>query len=148
MHLLTAFRIAGVTGQSSLGRQLPIIVCIMQDGASEWILRCNLQGRYKDFLQRPCSAVFMAVLCNRAGHYIFALWFLLSIYLFFIPRLISAVADWCLPYLHTWCGLNANLGCRSETCCMRLAENTGRKNRQKCAICAPSHNFVGLCLRN
>ena len=33
----------------------------------------------------------------------------------------------CLPYFHTWCGLSANLGCRSETCCTRLAENTGRK---------------------
>jgi len=31
---------------------------------------------------------------------------------------------------------------------MRLAENAGRKNRQKFAICAPSHNFVGLYLRN
>jgi len=38
-------------------------------------------------------AVFMAALCIRAGHYIFAMWFLSSIYLFF-PRLISAVADW------------------------------------------------------
>jgi len=28
--------------------------------------------------------------------------------------------------LHTWCGLSANLECRSETCCTRLAENTGR----------------------
>ena len=32
----------------------------------------------------------------------------------------------CLPYFRTWCGLSANLGCRSETCCTRLAENTGR----------------------
>jgi len=31
---------------------------------------------------------------------------------------------------------------------MRLAENIGRKNRQKIAICAPSHNFVWLYLRN
>ena len=40
--------------------------------------------------------LFMAALCNRAGHYIFALWFLsifLSCYIFF-PRLISAAADW------------------------------------------------------
>jgi len=36
----------------------------------------------------------------------------------------------CLPYFHTWCGLSANLGCRSETCCTRPAENAGRKNRQ------------------
>jgi len=37
-----------------------------------------------------------AALCNRAGHYIFALWFL-SIYLlsfFFVPRLILAATDW------------------------------------------------------
>jgi len=33
--------------------------------------------------------------------------------------------------LHTWCGLSANLGCKSETCCMRLAENAGRKNDAK-----------------
>ena len=39
------------------------------------------------------NVVIMAALCNRAGHYIFALWFLLSsIYLFF-PHLISAVTD-------------------------------------------------------
>jgi len=37
----------------------------------------------------------------------------------------------CLPYFHTWCGLSANLGCRSETCCTRLAENTGRKKVAK-----------------
>jgi len=36
------------------------------------------------------SYLFMAALCNRCGHYIFALWFL---YLFF-PRLISAAAGW------------------------------------------------------
>jgi len=38
--------------------------------------------------------LFMAALWNRAGHYIFVLWFLLSFSLFFFPRLISAVADW------------------------------------------------------
>jgi len=47
----------------------------------------------------------MAALCSRCGHYIFALWFLLSIFFFFsvklqltnssfFPHLISAVADW------------------------------------------------------
>ena len=29
--------------------------------------------------------------------------------------------------IYTWCGLSANLECMSETCCTRLAENTGRK---------------------
>jgi len=37
----------------------------------------------------------------------------------------------CLPYFHTWCCLSANLGCRSETCCTRLAANTGRKKIAK-----------------
>jgi len=39
----------------------------------------------------------MAALLHRAGHYIFAVWFLsifLSIFLSFFPRLISAAADW------------------------------------------------------
>ena len=39
--------------------------------------------------------LFMVALCNRADHYIFMLWFvLLSFYLSFFPRLISAAADW------------------------------------------------------
>jgi len=62
-------------------------------------------------------------------HYIFILSFVLSF--FFFPRLMSAVADWMWPYLHTWCGLSANLRCRSETCCTRLAANTGRKKSSK-----------------
>jgi len=50
----------------------------------------------------------------------------------FFPRLISAVGEWMFAiYFHTWCGLSANSGCRSETCCTRLAENTGRKKSQK-----------------
>ena len=36
-----------------------------------------------------------------------------------------------LPYFHTWCGLSANLRCKSETCCTRLAENTGHKKVAK-----------------
>ena len=30
-------------------------------------------------------------------------------------------------YFHTWCGISANLECRSETCCTRLAGNARRK---------------------
>jgi len=40
----------------------------------------------------------------------------------FVPCLISAAVDWMSTILHTWCGLSANLGCRSEMGCMRLAE--------------------------
>ena len=64
----------------------------------------------------------------------------------FFPRLISDVADWMsviLPHM-LCCGLSTNLRCRSETCCARLTGNAGLKNRQKVAIWAPSHNFVGL----
>ena len=43
----------------------------------------------------------MVAFWNRADHYIFALWFLLS---FFFPRLISAVADW-MSAMHAWRGL-------------------------------------------
>ena len=67
----------------------------------------------------------MAALRSRCGHYIFALWFLLSF--FFFPRLISAVADWMSAILPHKCELSANLECRSEMCRMRLAENTGCK---------------------
>jgi len=39
---------------------------------------------------------------------------------------------WCaVKKLLTHSTLSANLGCRSETCCMRLAENTGRKKSPK-----------------
>jgi len=54
---------------------------------------------------------------------------------FFFPSLISAVGDWMSAIFHTWCGLSANLGCRSATCCTRLAGNAGR---QKIAKNSPS----------
>ena len=76
--------------------------------------------------------VIMAALRSRCGHYIFPLWFLLlSIFLSsFFPRSQPSQIG-CLPYFHTWCGLSANLGRRSETCCARLAGNTGRKKSPK-----------------
>ena len=37
----------------------------------------------------------------------------------------------CLPYFDTWRGPSANLECRSEMCCWRLAANTGRKKVAK-----------------
>ena len=75
----------------------------------------------------------MAALWNRAGHYIYVMWFLSSssFFLFFFPRLISAAADWMsaiLPHMvwpscefrmHVW-----NL--------LRVARwKTGRKNDAK-----------------
>jgi len=36
-----------------------------------------------------------------------------------------------MPAIHTWCGLSANLRCTFETCCTRLAENSGGKKSPK-----------------
>jgi len=73
----------------------------------------------------------MAALRSRCGHYIFALWFLLSSSCFLSsPNLSGRRLDVC-PYFYTWCGPSANLECSSEMCCTRLAGNTGRKNDAK-----------------
>ena len=73
----------------------------------------------------------MVALWNRADHYIFILWFLSIFYLSFFSRLISAATHWMSTYFHTWCGLSADLECRSETCCTRLAGNAGPKKVAK-----------------
>ena len=74
----------------------------------------------------------MVALWNRAEHYIFALWFLrLLLLLLLFPGLISAVADWMSAIRPHMVWHSGNLGCRSETCCTRLAENTGRKKVPK-----------------
>jgi len=86
------------------------------------------------------NRLIMVALCNRADHYIFALWFLSSS--FFSSQI------GCLPYFYTWRGPSANLECRSEMCCSWLTSNTGRKKvAKKIVIWAPSHNFDGLYLR-
>jgi len=71
----------------------------------------------------------MVALCNRADHYIFALWFLSSIFFYSSPNLSGRRLD--VYHMFTWCGLSANLECRSETCCERFAENTARKKSPK-----------------
>jgi len=92
----------------------------------------------------------MAALWNRAGHYIFVLWFLSSMFFYLLSSSILYLLLFSSPDLsgHTWCGPNTNLECRSETSCARLTEMEDPKNRQKLAISAPSHNFDGLYLRN
>ena len=71
----------------------------------------------------------MVALWNTADHYIFILSFVVVVLLFFSRR---RRVDVCHTCLHTWCGLSVNLRCRSETCCTRLAANTGhKKSRQK-----------------
>jgi len=65
------------------------------------------------------NALLWSPLSNRADHYIFALWFLLSSS-FFFPHLISAVADWMSAILPQMVCLSASLGYRSETCEFRM----------------------------
>ena len=43
--------------------------------------------------------------------------------LFSLPTLSHRMRMGCLPYFHAWCHLSANLECRSEMCCTRLAGN-------------------------
>jgi len=66
-------------------------------------------------------------LWNRAGHYIFALWFLSIFYLFYFLASSQRPQIGCLPYFRTWCGLSANLKCTCEMCSTWLAATTGRK---------------------
>ena len=84
-----------------------------------------------------CSVLFMVALWNRADHYIFALWFLLSIFFFSSPNLSSRSRrlDVCHTPTHG-VALHGSLQIQDA------------KKSPKIAIWAPSHNFVGLYLRN
>jgi len=84
----------------------------------------------------------MASLHSRCGHYIFALW-LLSFYLFSSPtlsgqRLVvyhTSTHDVALVRIY-----NAGLKCAARGS-LKIQDT---KIAPKIAICAPSHNFVGL----
>jgi len=81
---------------------------------------------------------------SRAGHYILLLWFLLLSF-FFFPRLSSAIADsrfTILPHM-MWpkCKFSMQVWNVLQVACWKY-------RMWKFAVCAPSHNFVGLYLRN
>ena len=59
-----------------------------------------------------------------------------SFFLLFFPRLISAVTHR-MSTFHTWFGHSANLQCRSDMCCMWLAENTGHKTTTTTTVLRP-----------
>jgi len=84
-----------------------------QNAFRQWILFCEAENSVRDIhpaapdrkitgsynvsdinppLMNALNLLFMVALWNRADHYIFILWFLLSSV--FFPRLISAVAEW------------------------------------------------------
>jgi len=84
--------------------------------------------------------IVMAALHSRCGHYILQLWFLLVSFFFsffFFSRLFSAVSYWMQIQ---------NAGLKYAACgSLKIQDAT---NCEKIAICAPSHNFVGLYLRS
>jgi len=89
--------------------------------------------------------------CNKAAHSLYFCPVVYSIYLlssFFSPNLSGRRLHVYHTSIYTRCGLSANLECRFEMCCTRLAGNAGPQNRQKFATWARSHKFVGLYLRN
>jgi len=87
------------------------------------------RGAYFPVYGRPIGQAIIFYSCG----------FFLSSFFFSSPIF---VAHGCLPHFHTWCGLSANLECRSEICCTRLAENTGRKN---CAKSRHLRTIAQLC---
>jgi len=91
--------------------------------------KCS-QGIFTDLKHREFCAAYLWPPCVADADIIFLpCYFFLSS--FFISDLISAAADWMsniLPHMAWPC---ANLECRSEMCCTRLAGNTGRKNNAK-----------------
>jgi len=86
----------------------------------------------------------MDALWNRAGHYIFALWFLLlSIFFFSSPNLSSRRLDVC----HT-CSHGVALVQISDAGLKCAARGSLKMQDAKIAIWAPLQNFVWLYLRN
>jgi len=97
----------------------------------------------------------MAALLNRTDHYIFILWFLLSTFVlsffllsfFSLPILSRRILDVYHTPTHGVALVQiyyAGLKCAA---CGSLKIQDA-KNRQKFAICVPSHNFVRLYFRN
>ena len=90
------------------------------------------RGRHLYSAGRPSRGALahilvMVALCNRADHIYFH-----PVSSFFFSLALSQRSEiGCLPYFGTWCGLSANLECRSEMCYTRLAANTLRKNDAK-----------------
>jgi len=124
-------------------RLAPDVLCLLLFSYFCFYGRPMEQGRPLYFCP-VVSSSFMVALCNSADHIYFhpvvcSFFFFL---LFVFPHLISAVEDWMSAILpHMVWPYSANLGCRSETCCMRLAGNTGRKTITKKSP-SPHHRTI------
>jgi len=107
------------------------------------------QFRYKHL--RYKTTLIMVALWNRADHYIFMLWFvlLLLLLLFFIssPNLSRHRFDVCRTSTHGVALVRISDAGLKPTARGSLKTQDAEK-LPKIAIWAPSHNFVGLYLRN
>ena len=90
----------------------------------------------------------MVSLWNRADHYIFALWLLLSFFFFISsPNLSRRRLDVCHTSTHGVALVRiSDAGLKPAARCSLQIQDA--KKSPKIAIWAPSHNFVGLYLRN
>jgi len=97
----------------------PVLICALCSVAGDSL--CSI-------LYRPSAVLRDSLLwpsCVADAYITFSsCFFLLSFFLAYSQRLQIG----CLPYFYTWCGPSANLECRSEMCCMRLAGKAGPKN--------------------
>ena len=75
----------------------------------------------------PPYGIGQAIIFLHCGFFLLSSYFLS----FSSPNLSGRIEIGCLPYFYTWCGLSANLECRSETCCTPLAGNAGPKKSSK-----------------
>ena len=108
------------------------IVCARRDEADWFWAQVELTWSWATesgyeairYLWPPCVAGADIIFSSRGFFF-----YLLLSSIFFFPHLISAVADSIPPHV-VW-PYSANLGCSSERCCTRLAENTRRKKSPK-----------------
>jgi len=92
--------------------------------------------------------LIMAALWNRAGHYIFCPVVSSSFYLLFFLAYSQPLQIGCLPtstHAVALVGISDRGLKHAARGSLKIQD---AKNCQKFAICAPSHNFVGLYLRN
>jgi len=98
----------------ALGRQQTYLTALVHTVCITCILYTSLfLLSHNSFLWPPCVADADIIFCS-CGFYLLLL---LSSFLS-SPNLIGRR----LNVYHTWCGLSANLECRSEMCCMRLCK--------------------------
>jgi len=136
-------------------QQTPVfgLVYCVHGRSSQLLLNCGnviplITQSFKMFTFYICICLFimsvMAAVCSRCGQYIFVL--LLSFF-FSSPNLNRRRLDLYHTSTHGVALVrtsNAGLKCAARG----SLEMQDPKNRQKFAIWAPSHNFVGLYLRN